>query len=306
MNTNTDSTVFIEPETRDSRNKVILKWFKLLLRSRTGTVGLLIVTSVVLIAIFAPLLAPHDPVKMNPLKALQPPAWIGNGTVNHFLGTDSLGRDILSRIIYGTRISLLVGACSVVVAGIIGMFIGIVSGYYGGLIDNIFMRIVDTFLAVPSILLILVMLTVFDPGILTLILVIGVTNWITYARVIRGEVLSLKQLEFVKAAKTIGTSKTTVMIRHLLPNVISSFIVISTLSVATAIILEASLSFLGLGIQPPTVSWGGMLSEGRDYLATNWWIATFPGIAITVTVLGIIFLGDWLRDVLDPKLQGRS
>ncbi|WP_244520467.1 ABC transporter permease [Fictibacillus solisalsi] len=289
-----------------SKQSSLWRWPKLLLQSKTGTVGFLIVFVVVFVAVFADSLAPHNPAANNLGDMLKPPAWLDGGTSAYLLGTDNLGRDILSRIILGTRVSLLVGIFSVVVAGIIGILIGILAGYYGGLIDNILMRIVDSFLAIPSILFILVVLAVFEPSIMVLIIVIGFTNWVTYARVVRGEVLSIKEREFVKASKSIGTRNGIIMLKHIFPNIISSFIVISTLSVATTIILEASLSFLGLGIQPPEISWGGMLTDGRNYLATNWWLVTFPGIAITVTVLGIIFLGDWLRDVLDPRTQGRK
>lgn len=277
------------------------RWSRLLLRSKTGTVGFFIVFFVFLVAIFAPLLAPHDPAAINAANMLKPPFWMEGGSTANLLGTDNLGRDILSRIIYGSQISLLVGITSVVVAGIIGVTIGLIAGYYGGFIDNVLMRLVDSFLAIPTILFALVILSVFGPSVITLIFVLGATNWVNYARLVRGEVLTIKERDFVRAARSIGVKNNKIIIRHLLPNVISSFIVISTLSVATTIILEASLSFLGLGVQPPTVSWGSILSDGRDYLATSWWLATFPGLAITVTVLGIIFLGDWLRDVLDPR-----
>ncbi|PTY79361.1 peptide ABC transporter permease [Heyndrickxia sporothermodurans] len=291
--------------TKTKHNR-LFRLIKLLLRSKTGTTGFFIVFAVVFIAIFANILAPHNPAANNLGDMLKPPAWLDGGSTTYLLGTDNLGRDILSRIIYGTRVSLLVGIFSVILAGIIGILVGIFAGYYGGVIDNILMRIVDSFLAIPSILFILVVLAVFEPSIMVLIVVIGFTNWVTYARVVRGEVLSIKEREFVRASRSIGTKNATIMLKHIFPNIISSFIVISTLSVATTIILEASLSFLGLGIQPPTVSWGGMLTDGRNYLATNWWLATFPGIAITITALGIIFLGDWLRDVLDPRTQGRK
>ncbi|MFP7285761.1 ABC transporter permease [Shouchella clausii] len=286
-------------------HRAIKRWARLLLRSKTGTVGLAIVVAIIVMAVFASLLAPYDPNEMNPANMLQPPVWVDGGTAAHILGTDNLGRDILSRVIYGSQISLLVGIAAVAVAGFIGVTIGIVSGYYGGWVDSFFMRLVESFLSIPNILFALVILSVFGPSVWTLIIVLGVTNWVNYARLVRGEVLSLKEREFVKAARSIGVKNGMLMFRHLLPNVLPAFIVISTLSVATTIILEASLSFLGLGIQPPDVSWGGILSDGRDYLATSWWLATFPGLAITITVLGIIFLGDWLRDVLDPRSQSR-
>ncbi|MDQ0218604.1 ABC transporter permease [Peribacillus cavernae] len=275
--------------------------FSQIFKSRTGVLGLFILTLVVLIALLAPFISPHDPAKVDITATLLPPSWVEGGSAEHLLGTDNMGRDLLSRIIYGSQISLLVGISSVVVAGLIGVLIGLVSGYYGGWIDNVLMRIVDAFLSIPNILFTLVILGIFGPSLITLILVIGATNWVNYARIVRSEVLSLKEREFVKAAKTMGVRDFFILFRHLLPNVVSSLSVVSTLSVATTIILEASLSFLGLGIKPPDVSWGGILSDGRDYLATHWWVATFPGLAITITVLGIILVGDWLRDIFDPR-----
>lgn len=288
-----------------SKNKFAIFLTKLL-RSKTGTVGLLIVLALCVMAIFAPWIAPYEPGKIDTAKMLVPPFWQDGGSLAHILGTDNLGRDILSRIIYGSRISLVVGILSVLVAGTIGVIFGVISGYYGGIVDNMIMRLVDAFLSVPTILFCIVFLTVLDPGIPTLIIVIGVTSWVLYARMIRSETLSLREREYVKAARTMGVSDMEIMKRHILPNVMSSIIVISTLSVASTIITESSLSFLGLGIQPPTVSWGIMLSEGKEYVATSWWLATFPGVAITVTVLGIIFLGEWLRDLLDPRSQGSN
>ena len=292
--------------TQTKKKSGFIRWMRMLLKSKTGTVGLLIVLAVTFVAAFANILAPYDPALIDPTKILKPPFWLDGGSTANVLGTDNLGRDILSRIIYGSRVSLLVGVASVILAGVIGVIVGLFAGYYGGWLDTILMRLVDSFLSIPNILFALVFLSVFGPSVPTLIIVLGVTNWVAYARIVRGETLSIKEREFVKAARSMGVKNNKIIGRHVLPNVISSFIVISTLSVATTIILEASLSFLGLGVQPPTVSWGGILSDGRDYLATSWWLATFPGIAITVTVLGIIFLGDWLRDVLDPRSQGRS
>jgi len=283
-----------------------LKWiYKQLLKSKTGILGLIIVIAVISMAIFAPFLAPFDPAKPDSQVMMKPPSWLEGGEEAYFLGTDNLGRDILSRMIYGSRISLLVGLLSVILAGAIGMFIGLISGYFGGIVDAVFMRLVDAFLAIPSILFSLVVLAVVGPGVVTLVIALGITNWVIYARLVRGEVLSIKERDYVKAARSIGVTDIDIILRHILPNVFSSFIVVSTLTVASTIIAEASLSFLGLGIQPPIVSWGVMLSDGRNYLTTNWWIATFPGLAITITVLGIIFLGDWLRDMLDPRAQGR-
>ena len=284
----------------------LARFFRLLWKSKVGTIGLLIMAAIVFVAVFAGAIAPHDPVKTNVSKRLLPPMWLEKGSPDYPLGTDNLGRDVLSRIIYGSQVSLIVGIFAVMLAGAIGGVLGLVSGYYGGWIDAIIMRTVDAFLAIPSMLLMLIILFVMGPSLGTLIFTLGITNWVKYARIIRGEVLSMKERDFVKASRTVGASDARIIFTHILPNVTSSFIVVSTISVAAAIISEASLSFLGLGVQPPTVSWGGMLSDGRQYLATSWWVATFPGIAITVTVLGIIFLGDWIRDVLDPKMKAKG
>lgn len=280
------------------------KWAGLLFSSPSGTIGFIILMIVVLASVFAPLLSPWDPAKQNIVEKLIPPFWCERGVPEHILGTDSLGRDVLTRCIYGARVSLLVGICSVIVAGVIGTLLGLVSGYYGGWADRIIMRIADAFHAIPRILLAMVVLFVMKPSVMTLIMVIGVTNWVSYARLIRGEVLSIKEKEYVKASRTIGAGNFAIMRRHIMPNVFAQFIVVSTISVASSIIIEATMSFLGLGIQPPTVSWGVMLADGRNYLATQWWVCTFPGVAITLTVLAIMFLGNWLRDVLDPKNQG--
>jgi peptide/nickel transport system permease protein len=290
-------------KTTNQRTDSLLRGVRSLWKSKTGMIGSIIVLMVFFMAIFAGVLAPYDPAKTHAIERLKPPMWLDGGTSEFPLGTDNLGRDVLSRIIYGSQVSLLVGICAVVVAGAIGVVSGLLSGYYGGFLDRIIMRTVDSFLAIPNILFMLVVLAVTGPSLLTLIFVLGGTNWVTYARVVRGEVLSIKERDFVRAARSVGAKDTRIIFTHILPNVASSFIVISTLNVASTIIAEASLSFLGLGIQPPTVSWGGMLSDGREYLATSWWIATFPGIAITITVLGIIFLGDWLRDTLDPRMK---
>lgn len=276
---------------------------KRLLQSKTGMVGLIIVVGVILMAILAPLLTDNDPAKTDVINRLIPPFWLEGGNTEFLLGTDNLGRDILSLIIYGSRISLLIGISAVLLAGAIGMALGLIAGYYGKVWDFIIMRTVDSLLAIPNILFMLIILAVMGPSLITLILVLGGTSWVVYARMVRSETLSIKERDYVRSAKAIGAKDFRIIMKYILPNVLSSFIVIATLNVATTIILEASLSFLGLGIQPPDVSWGLMLSDGREYIATSWWVATFPGIAITVTVLGVIFLGDWLRDVLDPKIK---
>lgn len=297
----TESNI-IKSKSKVSTSRILKsRFFRMLSKSRTGMLGLIIVLLVISCAIFAPLIAPYEPTKINTDMLLAAPAWLDGGSMAHLLGTDHLGRDILSRIIYGSRISLLVGGTSVIVAGIVGVTFGLLSGYFGGIIDSFFMRLADSFLALPTILFALVFLTVLEPGILTLIFILGVTNWVIYARLVRGDTLVIREKEYVRAAKSMGVSDFKIITRHILPNIFSSVIIVSTLTVASTIIAESSLSFLGLGVQVPDITWGIMLSEGRDYLATSWWIATFPGIAITITVLGIIFLGEWLRDYLDPK-----
>ncbi|WP_068503030.1 ABC transporter permease [Paenibacillus kribbensis] len=288
------------------RLSAIGRVWKQLLRSKTGTVGAVLILLVSLTALFAPLLATHNPADIDPLNRLKPPMWLDGGASEHWLGTDNLGRDMWSRIVYGARVSLIVGVGAVLVSGTIGAILGLLAGFYGKWVDAVIMRVADAFLAIPAILLMLVVLAVVGPGMTTLIFVIGVTNWVAYTRVVRGEVLSIKERDFVKAAKAIGSKNSRILLKHILPNVLSSFIVISGMNVATTIIMEASLSFLGLGITPPAVSWGGMLSDGRQYVATSWWVATFPGLAITITVLGVIFLGDWLRDVLDPHMKAKE
>lgn len=310
-----DNAVFMADKSesfdQDEADAVSMKrsrpgWLHLLMVSKTGMAGVAIVATVVLVAIFAPFIAPHDPATMDLMSMFAPPMWLEGGSLSHPLGTDNLGRDVLSRIIYGSRTSLIVGVCAVIVAGCLGTLLGLIAGFYRGWIGNAIMRVTDSLLALPAMLIMLVIVGVFGPSLVTLIFVMGCTKWVPFTRLTRGEVLSLRERDFVRAAYSIGTPNSTIMFRHLLPNVLSTIIVVATLSVGTAIISESSLSFLGLGIQPPDVSWGYMLSEGQTHLSTSWWIATFPGVAISITVIGFIFLGDWLRDATDPRLQGRA
>ncbi|WP_416147269.1 ABC transporter permease [Salipaludibacillus sp. HK11] len=276
----------------------------LLSSSPLGLFGLIFFGLISMIAILSPWIVPHDPFVIDATQRLIPPTWADEGTSTYLLGTDHLGRDIFSRLLYGSRVSLMVGIFAVLIAGSIGLLLGLISGYFGGSwIDQLIMRVVDALLALPTLLLILVVVIVMEPGLYTLILVIGLTSWVQYTRIVRGEVLSVKERDFVKSAKTLGASNSYIIKKHILPNVLSSFTVVATIGIATAIMTESSLSFLGLGVQPPDITWGGMLNDGRDYIATSWWVSTFPGIAITITVLSITFLGDWLRDLLDPKLK---
>lgn len=274
-----------------------------LLRNRAALTGLGILVLVAGAAILAPLVSPHDPLLQEVSSRLKPPGWAVEGGPRYLLGTDQLGRDILSRLIYGARISLIIGLSAVLLAGSLGTLMGLVAGYRGGRVDDLCMRLTDTMLAMPFILLALAVIAVLGSSLRNIIIVLGATSWVSYARVVRAEVLTLRTREFVSAAQALGGGGPRIVFRHLLPNVLTPVIVIATLEVARMIILESALSFLGLGVQPPTPTWGGMLADGRAYLSTAWWFATVPGLCIMLSVLGINLLGDWLRDVLDPRLQ---
>ena len=274
-----------------------------LARRRTALFGLGVVVTVLLAAVFAPWLTPFDPLEQDINQRLKEPGWqTAEGRV-HALGTDHLGRDILARVIFGSRIALVVGLSAVLISGVLGMPIGLVSGYFGGKVDDFFMRLADIQLAFPFILLAIAVIGVLGPSLRNIIIVIGVSSWVVYARVVRGEVLSIREREFVQAAIALGSGDGRVLVRHVLPNAFTPWLVVATLDMARVIVIESALSFLGLGVQPPTPTWGGMLADGRVYLSTAWWLATFPGLAILVTVLGINLLGDGLRDTLDPRLN---
>jgi peptide/nickel transport system permease protein len=254
-------------------------------------------------AIIAPWIAPYDPSHQSLLDSLIPPFWQSGGSFVHPLGTDQLGQDILSRLIYGSRISLIIGFSTVAISGTIGVILGLVSGYFGRVIDALIMRFVEIQLAFPFILLALLVMALFGQGLRNLIIVLSLTGWATYARVIRAETMAALERPYVEAARTLGSSNARIIIRHILPNVFAPVIVIATFSVALMIIQEAALSFLGLGVPPNVPSWGGMLADGRNYLTVAWWMGTLPGIAILFVVLGINLLGDWLRDMLDPSTR---
>ena len=274
-----------------------------LVRNKAALAGLLVLGVVAASAVLAPLAAPTDPTAQEITNRLKPPGWSSPEGQLSALGTDHLGRDILSRLIFGARISLVIGLSAVAIAGTLGTLMGLAAGYRGGRVDDLCMRLTDTMLAMPFILLALAVIAVLGPSLRNIIIVLGITSWVSYARVVRAEVLTLRTREFVAAAQALGGGGGRIVFRHLLPNVLTPVIVIATLEVARMIILESALSFLGLGIPPPTPTWGGMLADGRAYLSTAWWLATFPGLCIMLTVLGINLLGDWLRDVLDPRLQ---
>jgi peptide/nickel transport system permease protein len=272
-------------------------------RSPVGIAGIILVCIVLFLAVFGPYVSPYDPAQHNLRARFKPPGFTDEqGT--YTLGTDQLGRDILSRVIAGSRVSVVVGTISVVISGAIGVTYGLVAGFAGGRVDALLMRIADALLGIPFIILVIAVSGVVGSGLLTLILILGLTGWVTYSRVVRGEVLVVRELDYITAARVIGQSSRKIMRRHILPNVLASVIVLAALQVGVTILAESSLSFLGLGVQPPTITWGLMLADGRQYLGSAWWMATFPGVAITLTVLGVVFIGDWLRDMLDPRLRG--
>jgi ABC-type dipeptide/oligopeptide/nickel transport system permease subunit len=276
-------------------------WRKFL-RNPVGVMGGIILLIVVFGAIFAERLAPHEPNKQRLIARFKPPFWADGGSFAYPLGTDHVGRDIWSRIIHGSRISLIVGICAVGVSTLIGVTLGLISGFVGGRVDSVIMALVDIMLAFPQLILAFAMVAVLGPGIGNIILVLGITGWERYARVVRAEVLALREREFVQAARAVGVSNAKIIFGHIMPNTLSSVIVMATLQTAQAILAEAALSFLGLGTGLTYPSWGQMIALGRDYISLAWWLSTFPGLAILCTVLAINLLGDRIRDVLDPRV----
>jgi peptide/nickel transport system permease protein len=257
----------------------------------------------VLPGIFAPQLAPHNPIKGSLSARLKPPAWVAGGSITYPLGTDKVGRDILSRIIYGARVSLSVSIVAIVVSGAIGVTLGLIAGYFGGKIDALIMRLVDISLGLPVILIALVFVAVVGPSFGTVIIVTSFLLWARYARQVRGETLSIRERDFISRARVAGASHLRIMFRYLFPIGINTLTVLATLQIGAIILLESTLSFLGAGIPRPTPTWGSMIADGRDLIVVAWWIAMFPGLAIMLTVLSLNLLGDWLRDYLDPKLR---
>jgi len=269
-----------------------------LMRLGLGFIALLAVLAVV-----APWVV-QDPERQSLRVRLKPPTLEGADGHPHFLGTDHLGRDVLARVVFGSRVSLVVGLSAVIVGGLVGSTLGLAAGYRGGRLDELIMTVADAQLAFPFILLAIGIIAVLGPSFPTLVVVIGLSGWVSYARILRAQVLVLRGREFVEAIRGLGGSVVRIVLRHVLPNVLASLVVVATLELARAIVLEATLSFLGLGIQPPTPSWGGMIQEGRDYLDSAWWISTCPGLVLMITSIVISRAGDWLRDVLDPTLRG--
>jgi peptide/nickel transport system permease protein len=275
-------------------------------RSPLASVGGLIVGIVIVAAVAAPLLATTDPIDQDLTVVLKPPFWHEDGSLHHPLGTDHLGRDVYSRLVYGAQISLTISVLAALLGALVGVAAGLIAGYLGGRVDAVIMRIVDLNLAFPLILLALAVVALLGASLRNLVIVMSITTWMIYARVVRGLSLALREQEFVQAVRALGAHDVRIIARHILPNVLAPIIVIWTLEVARVILMESALSFLGLGVPPPTPTWGRMLAEGRDYLTVAGWISIFPGIAIMVTVLGINFLGDGLRDLLDPRLRPQT
>lgn len=280
-----------------NRLSILYPFWRRFKRNKTALAGSLIVSSVLLIAAFAPLLSPYDPAYIDVGKIL-----LGPGQ-EHPLGTDELGRDVLSRIIWGSRISLLVGFVAVGIAIAVGIVIGAIAGYYGGTTDDVLMRFVDIMLSIPTFFLILAVIAILEPSLVNIMVVIGITSWMGVARLVRGQFLNLKETDYVTAARALGAADLRTIFLHILPNAMSPVYVSFVLGVAGAILVESSLSFLGLGVQPPTPSWGSILTAGKDNIEIAWWLSLFPGLAILITVLGYNLLGEGLQDALNPRLK---
>lgn len=274
-----------------------------MVRNKAALFGCMFLAAFVMLALFGPWIEPYDPLMTNLSDRLVAPGAGTSAEAAHWLGTDQLGRDILSRLIEGSRVTLMVAAAAVILGGVFGVLMGLWAGYYGKWVDRIIMRIADVQLAFPLLLLALLIIAALGPSLQNLIIVLALTSWVRYARIVRSEVLSLREHEFVLAARAAGASSSRIVFRHILPNVLTAVLVVGTLELARVIILESALSFLGLGVQPPSPSWGRMLAEGREYLASAWWITTIPGIAILLTVLSVNLVGDWLRDYFDPRMR---
>jgi peptide/nickel transport system permease protein len=262
--------------------------------------AMMVIVIFVVVGVLAPVLAPQDPNAQDLVARLKPPLSPG-----HVLGTDVLGRDVLSRLIYGTRVSLVVGFTAVALAGVLGVVVGLVSGYFGGWVDSVFMRVVDAWLAFPFLLMAIAIVAILGPGLKNIVIALAITGWVVYARLVRGETLSLREREFVLSARGLGASRPAIMVQHILPNILAPILVVATLELGVVIVTEASLSFLGLGADASQSSWGQTLADGRAYITQAWWLVTLPGLAIFVVVLAVNVLGDGIRDALDPRLQSR-
>jgi len=304
--TDTTEIAVLSPEPQSGFRRELARAGRSMVAAKWPLLALAILMVVLFVAIFGPTISPLDPNRQNIMLRLAEPMADGPGEATFMLGSDALGRDVLSRLIYGARVSLLVGIAAILVGGTIGVSAGLVSGYFGGWIDDVIMRLGDIQLAFPFILLAIMFLVVLGPGLINLILVLGVGQWVTYARIVRAQTLSLREKEFVEAARALGDSTFSIIFRTILPNIVAPLTVIASFNVASVILAEASLSFLGLGVPPDVPTWGSMLAQSRDQLIANkWWLAIFPGLAIVFTVLSFNIMGDWLRDFLDPRLKER-
>lgn len=279
------------------------RWWGRFVTDPSAMFGSIVLGLLIFAAVAAPLVAPYDPNSTDLLLRNTPPFWAAKGSVKHLVGTDPVGRDLLSRMIYGARVSLSIGIVVTLLAGLVGIVLGLLAGYYGRWIDEVLMRIADLFLAFPFILLAITIIAVLGAGLTNLIITLVITGWVQYARLVRGQVLSVKKAQYVEAAQVAGAQDGRILFRHILPNIVASVIVLATLQVAFVILTEAALSFLGLGVSPSIPTWGSMVNDGRLYIYTAWWVITFPGLAIMLAVLSINMLGDWLRDTLDPTLR---
>jgi len=291
----------IEPEATLQELKPRRRVLRAIRRDPLLIAACLLLAIVVAFAVAAPLIAPHDPIKQNLAERLRPP--FSPSDKVSWLGADALGRDVLSRIIHGARISMLVAFAAVGIAGTIGVVLGLIAGFYGGIVESVIMRIADVQLSIPFIVLALALVAAIGPGLGNIIIVLGITAWVPYARVVRAEVLSVKQEEYIEAARTLGVADFRLMWRHILPNVFGATIVIGTIEMARMVIAESSLSFLGLGVPPSVATWGTMVADGRNYLSTGWWVSTLPGMAILLTVVALNIVGDWLSDRANPALR---
>jgi len=304
VSTEPGSTGLLIDETQKSGIFHKLRYIgRLLWRDKAGLVGLIMTLSVVFAAIFAAQISPHDPLQQNLRAAKTPPVWYEEGSPDYILGTDQLGRDILSRIIYGSRVSLTVGFFGVLIAGTLGMIIGLVAGFKGGRVDNVIMGVVNLILSLPYLVFVVFIAAILGRSLINVILIFGITDIPIFARITRGEVLRMRDSGYVEAARSLGASRTRILFDHILPNLLGPLITIATFEMSAMIFYEAGLGFLGLSVPPSVPSWGNMLATGRQYLTIYPWMTTFPGLAIVYTGLGMNLLGDWLRDVLDPRLR---
>jgi len=280
-----------------------VKKLRAMLRSPLAITGAVILVAFLIMAALAPVLAPHDPLQQNLRARLLPPFWVEGGSIQYPLGTDQLGRDLASRVLYGSRVAVLVAFGATALAMFVGVALGLISGSFRGACDTAIMRLVDIIVSVPNYILYLTIMALAGPSLPLLIAVIGLLGWTTTARIIRSEVLSIGSREYIEASRALGQREGVTAVKHVLPNIMGSVIALGTLKASSTIIIESTLSYLGFGVQPPTLTWGQLLSQGQQYISTAWWLATFPGVAITLLSLSLIFLGNWLRDAFDPRTK---